>query len=118
MDGQLIALLLFVAVVAALTGALLLLPRLLAPRNPSLEKARPFECGHLVQEVKRGRFDLKFYLIALFFVLFDVEMAFLFPWAVVVRELGAFAYVEMLVFIGILLAGYVYLWKKGGLEWQ
>lgn len=91
---------------------------LLGMKNPTPQKLVPYECGMQPVGTARDRFSVKFYLIAMLFLLFDIEAVFLFPWAVVFRELKLFGFFEMLVFIGALLAGYIYVWKKGALEWE
>ena len=87
-------------------------------RKPTPEKLTPYECGMQPVGTARERFSVKFYLVAMLFLLFDVETVFLFPWAVVYRELGLFGFVEMFLFIAAILAGYVYVWKKGALDWE
>ncbi len=99
-------------------GGFLLLASVLGPKNPSAVKSEPFECGEEPFQLPAGRFSVKFYLVGMLFLLFDVELVFLFPWAVVFRELGLFGFLEMLVFIGIVVVGFVYAWKKGALEWE
>jgi NADH-quinone oxidoreductase subunit A len=81
-------------------------------------KGAAYECGIIPMTDARNRFDVKFYLIAMLFILFDIEVVFMFPWAVLYRRLGVFGFVEMVVFIGILLVGLGYVWKKGALEWE
>ncbi|MBI3318947.1 MAG: NADH-quinone oxidoreductase subunit A [Candidatus Omnitrophica bacterium] len=103
---------------AGIAGGFLLLATLLGPKNPSPAKGEPFECGEEPFHLPSGRFSVKFYLVGMLFILFDVELVFLFPWAVVVRQLGWAGFVEMAVFMGVLLAGFIYAWKKGALEWQ
>jgi NADH-quinone oxidoreductase subunit A len=105
----------FAAVVA---GALLGLPALLAPRRLSAVKAAPFECGKDPVEVSEGRFAIKFSTIAIFFIIIDIELLFIWPWAMLYRSLGWFGFLEMLVFLGILMLGFLYIWRKGGLEWE
>ena len=87
-------------------------------RKPTPEKLTPYECGMQPVGTARERFSVKFYLVAMLFLLFDVEAVFLFPWAVVYRELDLFGFFEMLLFIAAIMAGYVYVWKKGALEWE
>ena len=87
-------------------------------RKPTPEKLTPYECGMQPVGTARERFSVKFYLVAMLFLLFDVEAVFLFPWAVVYRELDLFGFFEMFLFIAAILAGYVYVWKKGALEWE
>ena len=106
----------FAAVVA---GALIGLPGLLAPRRRLTPvKAAPFECGKDPIEVAEGRFAIKFSTIAIFFIIIDIELLFIWPWAMLYRSLGWFGFVEMIVFLGILMLGFLYIWRKGGLEWE
>src|ERR1051325_1269913 len=91
---------------------------LLGMKKPRPEKLVPYECGMQPIGDARGRFSVKFYLIAMLFLLFDIEAVFLFPWAVVYRDLKLFGFFEMLLFIAAILAGYIYIWKKGALEWE
>jgi len=90
----------------------------LGPRRPDPAKDSPYECGFEAFESARMKFDVRFYLVAILFILFDLEIAFLFPWAVVLDNLGAFAFWVMAIFLGILVVGFVYEWKKGALEWE
>jgi NADH-quinone oxidoreductase subunit A len=96
----------------------------LAPSRPDPEKLSPYECGFEAFEDARMKFDVRFYLIAILFILFDLEIAFLFPWAAIFKDIVAtesiklFGFVEMLVFVAILVIGYVYAWAKGALEWE
>ena len=96
----------------------LLLSSSLGPRNPTPEKLAPYECGITPTGSARDRIPVHFYLVAMLFIVFDIEIVFLYPWAVVMKRLGLFGLVEMGVFVVILLAGLVYVWKKGGLEWD
>ena len=105
----------FAAVVA---GALIGLPGLLAPRRLTAVKLEPFECGKDPVEVSEGRFAIKFSTIAIFFIIIDIELLFIWPWAMLYRSLGWFGFLEMLVFLGILMLGFLYIWRKGGLEWE
>ena len=89
---------------------------LLGPRRPDPEKLSPYECGFEAFEDARMKFDVRYYLVAILFILFDLEIAFLFPWAVVLKEIGMFGFVAMLVFLAILVVGFIYEWKKGALE--
>ena len=106
------------AFAAGVAGALLFIPRLLAPRRLTAVKAAPFECGMDPIEVAEGKFAIKFSTIAILFILIDVELLFIWPWAMLSRSLGWFGFVEMMVFLGILMLGFVYIWGKGGLEWE
>ena len=96
----------------------LILSWLLGVREPRQNKLSPYECGMNPAGTARERFSVKFYLVAMLFLLFDVEAVFLFPWAVVYRQLRLFGFAEMLLFIAAILAGYIYVWKKGALEWE
>src|SRR5512143_1132266 len=108
---------LFIAVVAVLIPLTLVLAKLVRPNNPEKNKLSPYECGIDPVDNARGRYTVRFYIVAILFVVFDVETIFLFPWAVQYRALGLFGLVEMLVFLAILIVGYVWIWKKGALEW-
>jgi NADH-quinone oxidoreductase subunit A len=92
--------------------------RLLGTHQPNAEKNSPYECGFEAFEDARMKFDVRYYLVAILFILFDLEIAFLFPWAIVLRELGMFGFLAMLVFLAILVVGFIYEWKKGALEWD
>jgi NADH-quinone oxidoreductase subunit A len=94
------------------------LSRLLGVHHPDSEKLSPYECGFEAFEDARMKFDVRYYLIAILFILFDLEIAFLFPWAVVLREIGFFGFMAMVLFLGILVVGFVYEWMKGALEWE
>jgi NADH-quinone oxidoreductase subunit A len=91
---------------------------LLGPHRPDAEKMSPYECGFEAFEDARMKFDVRYYLVAILFILFDLEIAFLFPWAVVLEELGMFGFVSMVIFLGILVVGFVYEWMKGALDWE
>ena len=91
---------------------------LLGPNRPDAAKLSPYECGFEASEDARMKFDVRYYLVAILFILFDLEIAFLFPWAVVLKEIGMFGFVAMLVFLAILVVGFIYEWKKGALEWE
>jgi NADH-quinone oxidoreductase subunit A len=111
--------LLFMLVAAvAIAGVMITLSRFLGPQKPDPKKLAPYECGMTPIGGARVRFSVKFYLIAMLFILFDVEAIFLYPWAVVHRQLGWFGLIEMGIFVLILVVGYVYLWKRGAFEWE
>ncbi len=100
-------------------GALLLgVGRFVSPHRPDPQKLSPYECGFEAFEDARMKFDVRYYLIAILFILFDLEIAFLFPWAVVLPEIGFFGFAAMMVFLLILVIGFIYEWKKGALEWE
>lgn len=109
-----------VLIVIALGFAIgtVLLSWLIGQKKPSAVKLAPYECGMPPVGTARDRFSVKFYLIAMLFIVFDIEAVFLYPWAVMFKRLGMFGFVEMGVFIVILLVGYIYVWKKGALEWE
>jgi NADH-quinone oxidoreductase subunit A len=112
------SLLIMMTLCGATVGAMILLGSLLGPKRPGKVKDLPFECGETPFQLPTDRFTIRFYLIAMLFILFDIEIVFLFPWAVVFKTLKTQGLVSILVFIGVLGAGYVYAWKKGALEWE
>ena len=118
MLGEYLPILLFLAVAATVGVALMVLGGLLGKNRPTSEKLSPYECGFEAFEDARMQFDIRYYLIAIQFIIFDLEIAFLFPWAVIFRELGVVGLVEMGIFLGLLVLGFVYVWKKGALEWE
>ncbi|HEY5791591.1 MAG TPA: NADH-quinone oxidoreductase subunit A [Gammaproteobacteria bacterium] len=101
-----------VGVGAMLAGAVL------GPHRPDPEKNSPYECGFEAFEDARMKFDVRYYLVAILFMIFDLEIAFLFPWAVVLDQIGMFGFLAMVLFLGILVVGFIYEWKKGALEWE
>ncbi len=109
---------LFIIVGLAFSGLLLSLGVILAPSRPDSEKLSPYECGFEAFEDARMKFDVRYYLIAILFILFDLEIAFLFPWAVVLPDIGAFGFWSMMIFLAVLVIGFAYEWKKGALEWD
>ena len=92
--------------------------RLIGMHRPDSEKLSPYECGFEAFEDARMKFDVRYYLVAILFILFDLEIAFLFPWAIVLQEIGTFGLLSMIVFLAILVIGFIYEWKKGALEWD
>ena len=109
---------LFLVVAGGIGIALLIVGWVFGPRRANAEKASPYECGFPAFEDARIKFDVRYYLIAILFIIFDLEIAFLFPWAVVFKHIGMVALVEMAMFLLLLLLGFVYCWKKGALEWE
>lgn len=103
---------------AGLCALLIALPSLLGPKRRTPEKAVPFDCGNLPLSLPRGKFSVKFYTLAMLFIIFDIELMFLIPWAVVFRKLGVTAFLEMAVFLIIVGIGFLYAWRKGALEWD
>jgi len=110
--------LLFIAVSLAVGVAPLVLGRLLGPNRPDPEKLSPYECGFDAFEDARMKFDVRYYLVAILFILFDLEIAFLFPWAAVINDIGLPGFLAMMLFLAILTVGFVYEWMKGALEWE
>ena len=110
--------LLFILFGVAVGTVLLAAGSLLAPNRPDAAKLSPYECGFEAFEDARMKFDVRYYLVAILFILFDLEIAFLFPWAVVLPEIGFFGFAAMMVFLAVLVVGFVYEWKKGALEWE
>ena len=115
---QYFPILLFIIVGLGLGVVLLSVGTLLAPNRPDPEKLSPYECGFEAFEDARMKFDVRYYLVAILFILFDLEIAFLFPWAVVLQDIGFVGFVAMMIFLLILIVGFVYEWKKGALEWE
>ena len=113
-----LALALVIVIVTGVGVGIILVSKFIGRRPPQREKLLPYECGNIPQEDARGRFPIKFYLVGILFIIFDIEIAFLFPWAVIYRELKIFGLIEMGVFLAILLIGYLYIVKKGGLKWE
>jgi len=117
MPQNYIPLFLFVAIVATLIPITLVAAALVRPSNPNRVKLMPYECGIDPFDNSRGRYTVRYYIVAILFVVFDVETIFLFPWAVKFKALGVFGLTEMLIFLLILIVGYIWIWKKGALEW-
>ena len=118
MLAEYLPILIFLAVAGALGTLLLALGFLFGPRRPDPEKLSAYECGFEAFEDSRMKFDVRYYLVAILFILFDLEIAFLVPWAVVINEIGLFGFMAMVVFLGILVVGFLYEWRKGALEWE
>lgn len=110
--------LLFILIGLAVGVVPLVLGWLVAIRRPDSEKLSPYECGFEAFEDARMKFDVRYYLVAILFILFDLEIAFLFPWAIVLKEIGLFGFIAMLIFLLILVVGFIYEWMKGALEWE
>lgn len=115
---QYLPILVFLALAILMGSILILGGRLLGVHRPDDQKNSPYECGFEAFEDARIKFDVRYYLIAIIFILFDLEIAFLFPWALVFKQLGLYGFVVMSVFLAILIVGFVYVWKKGALEWE
>jgi NADH-quinone oxidoreductase subunit A len=110
--------LLFILVGIGVGVAPMVLGKLLAPNRPDPDKLSPYECGFEAFEDARMKFDVRYYLVAILFILFDLEIAFLFPWAVVINDIGFPGFVAMMIFLAILVVGFIYEWMKGALEWE
>jgi NADH-quinone oxidoreductase subunit A len=116
--GEYLPILMFLFVAVVIACALLVIGWLLGPKRATADKLSPYECGFEAFEDARMKFDVRYYLVAILFIIFDLEIAFLFPWAVVFKGIGLSAIVAMAIFLGILVIGFVYEWKKGALEWE
>ncbi|HSI24737.1 MAG TPA: NADH-quinone oxidoreductase subunit A [Methylotenera sp.] len=110
--------LLFIFVGLAVGLGPLILGKILSPNKPDAQKNSPYECGFEAFEDARMKFDVRYYLVAILFILFDLEIAFLFPWAVVIKEIGLAGFFAMMLFLLVLVVGFIYEWKKGALEWD
>ena len=110
--------LIFVMIGIVVGGGAIIAGFVLGPHKPDSEKLSPYECGFEAFEDSRMKFDVRYYLVAILFIIFDLEIAFLFPWATVLGEIGVFGYWAMFIFLGILVVGFIYEWKKGALEWE
>ncbi|MBI4461867.1 MAG: NADH-quinone oxidoreductase subunit A [Acidobacteria bacterium] len=116
--GSYAPVLIHLLVVGLLAGLLLVLSSAIGQKKPTLTKAMPYECGMIPLGDAREPLNVRFYLVAMIFILFDVEAIFLFPWAVIYRQLRWFGFIEMFLFLVIIFAGYLYAWKKGALDWS
>ncbi|CAK0763775.1 NADH-quinone oxidoreductase subunit A [Azospirillaceae bacterium] len=110
--------LIFLVIALVMSGGMIAGSYLFAAQKPDGEKLSAYECGFEPFEDSRGRFDVRFYLVSILFIIFDLEVAFLFPWAVSLGDIGAFGFWSMMSFLGVLTVGFVYEWKKGALEWE
>jgi NADH-quinone oxidoreductase subunit A len=108
----------FIAVALAIGAILMAVPFLIAVNNPDAEKVSAYECGFNAFDDARMKFDVRYYLVAILFIIFDLEVAFLFPWAVAFKDLGTFGFWSMIVFLAVLTVGFIYEWRKGALEWD
>ena len=110
--------LIFIGIAAALGIAFMLIPMVIAPSKPDPEKLSAYECGFNAFSDSRMKFDVRYYLVSLLFIIFDLEVAFLFPWAITLGKTGLFAFWSMMAFLAVLTVGFIYEWKKGALEWE
>jgi NADH-quinone oxidoreductase subunit A len=116
--SQYLPLAVFLAVALGFLAILMITPFLVAVRNPDSEKVSAYECGFNAFDDARMKFDVRFYLVSILFIIFDLEIAFLFPWALAFDKIGLFGFWSMMVFLGVLTIGFIYEWKKGALEWD
>lgn len=110
--------LVFLGIATALACVMTFAPMIVSRAKPDAEKLSPYECGFEPFGDARGEFDVRFYLVAILFIIFDLEVAFLFPWAITLSEIGEFGFWSMMVFLGVLTIGFIYEWMKGALEWE
>ena len=118
MLNQYFPILLFIVIGLVLGSVMILAGSILGPSRPYSEKLSPYECGFEAFEDSRMKFDVRYYLVAILFIIFDLEIAFLFPWAIVLDQIGWFGFGAMMIFLSILVVGFIYEWKKGALEWE
>ncbi len=116
--AEYLPILIFLGIAAVVSGATVLLSWAVVPQKPDSAKNSTYECGFEAFDNARGKFDVRFYLVAILFIIFDLEVAFLFPWAISLGHVGVFGFWSMMVFLGILTIGFIYEWKKGALEWE
>jgi NADH-quinone oxidoreductase subunit A len=116
--SQYFPILVFLVIAGGISVAMVAASLVLARQNPNSEKLSPYECGFEPFEDARIRFDVRYYLVAILFIIFDLEVAFLFPWAVSLGDIGVFGFWSMIVFLAVLTVGFIYEWKKGALEWE
>ncbi len=116
--SEYLPILVFLGIATAIACVAVLGSFIVAPQRPDIEKNSAYECGFEAFEDARHKFDVRFYLVAILFIIFDLEVAFLFPWAITLGELGVFGFWSMMIFLGILTIGFIYEWRKGALEWE
>jgi NADH-quinone oxidoreductase subunit A len=116
--AEYLPILIFLAIAVAIAGAMVAMSYMVARQRPDSEKVSAYECGFEAFDDARSKFDVRFYLVSLLFIIFDLEVAFLFPWAVALGDIGLFGFWSMLIFLGVLTIGFIYEWKKGALEWE
>ena len=118
MLGNYLPILIFMCVTLIMGSVFIILGKLLGPSRPDAEKNSPYECGFEAFEDSRMKFDVRYYLVAILFIIFDLEIAFLFPWAIVLDQIGTFGLLAMAIFLAVLVIGFIFEWKKGALEWE
>lgn len=117
-SGQYLPIIFFLVIAVGLSIVMSVIPFILAKSKPDDEKLSQYECGFEGEGPVRNEFNIQFYLVAILFIIFDLEIAFLFPWAVVLKEIGVFGFVSMMIFLSLLTVGFIYEWKRGALEWR
>lgn len=110
--------LIFIVIAAVMSAAMVFMSLLVAKQKPDADKLSAYECGFDAFDDARHKFDVRFYLVAILFIIFDLEVAFLFPWAISLGDIGMFGFWSMVVFLGVLTVGFIYEWKKGALDWE
>jgi NADH-quinone oxidoreductase subunit A len=118
MLGNYLPILIFMFVTLVTGSVFIIAGKILGPSRPDAEKNSPYECGFEAFEDSRMKFDVRYYLVAILFIIFDLEIAFLFPWAIVLDQIGTFGLLSMALFLSVLVIGFIYEWKKGALEWE
>ena len=118
MLGNYLPILIFMFITLMMGSVFIILGKLLGPSRPDAEKNSPYECGFEAFEDSRMKFDVRYYLVAILFIIFDLEIAFMFPWAIVLDQIGDFGLAAMAIFLGVLVIGFIFEWKKGALEWE
>lgn len=116
--AEYLPILIFLAVAVVMAIVVILIPKIVAPKNSSASKTSPYECGFDPFSEARSKFDIRFYLVAILFIIFDLEIAFLFPWAISLGSIGIFGFASMMLFLFVLTIGFIYEWNKGALEWD
>jgi len=112
------SILMFIIIGLVLAGGMILMGAMMGPHRPDSQKVSPYECGFEAFEDTRMKFDVRYYLVAILFIIFDLEIAFLVPWAIVLDRIGMYGFLAMMLFLAVLVVGFVYEWKKGALEWD
>lgn len=115
---QYLPIVIFLGIATVISVIVVLLPQFLAEKKPQADKLSPYECGFDPFGDAKGKFDVRFYLVAILFIIFDLEITFLIPWAISLKKIGLVGFYSMMVFLGVLIIGFIYEWKKGALEWE
>jgi len=116
--SEYLPILVFLIIAGGLSAMMIVASLIVGKQKPDKEKLAAYECGFDAFEDTRGRFDVRFYLVAILFIIFDLEIAFLFPWAIALKHIGVFGFWSMMAFLGVLTVGFIYEWKKGALDWE